>query len=526
ERKCVVKRLQRLFERATLEVCKGARPPASDAQPWHTRVNSSGEEIARTEVSGHTGRSLPEAGTMSKDQLRKRALLRFAARHGRVEAPVILQHHIARFLDWFAVGFAVRCGSDSNEIWPDARILPTENGAVTTATFPQFLGVFGRFLREDLKIPKEQQVLLLLDSGGGSQVHISVESSLVAEHYGLRLFFFAANCTPAFCSLDQDCNARAEARFHEILAADREMTGSGALLAARDVWSHAYRSPLIERGYAKTGIVAGKPLQPNVLLVDRAASLLRSNVPKEDVALETQEAQQLLKGIYSMPNKTEVCPECRKATPTHMAYCGHCGAKNKGYDAAMAAACKGGRASGRSKGADPVHDVPAIINGFDEKHVQERKRFMGDLLSEMRQRKRAATSDKPEPQDVASEQAVAAVADTPGQSSSAVPAASDAQAAQESDVELDLEEPDDVETFIVSHFPPADHSKVRPVAKFYVKELRLQATKKSPLSHLVQMKLVKGNMLKSKAGRSAWFGAQSANRAARFVTVKVKDTKG
>ena len=108
ERKCVVKRLQRLFERATLEdlqsteshlrdlvqlhsftvkannpegsqeagpckVCKGARPPASDAQPWHTRVNSSGEEIARsgvcvcrvcgasvrarTEVSGHTGRS-------------------------------------------------------------------------------------------------------------------------------------------------------------------------------------------------------------------------------------------------------------------------------------------------------------------------------------------------------------------------------------------------------------------------------------------------------------------------------------
>ncbi|CAE7038792.1 unnamed protein product [Symbiodinium sp. CCMP2592] len=302
------------------------------------------------------------------------------------------------------------------------------------------------------------------------------------------------------------------------------MTGSGALLAARDVWSHAYRSPLIERGYAKTGILAGKPLQPNVLLVDRAPSLLRSNVPKAEVALETKEAKQLLKGIYSMPNKTEVCPECNKATPTHMPYCGQCGAKNKGYDAAMAAACKGGRASGRSKEADPVHDVPAIINGFEPKHVQERKRFMGDLLSEMRQRKRAATSDKPQPQDVAPEQVVAAVAE-PGQSSSAAPAASAAQAAQESDVELDLEEPDDVETFIVSHFPSADHSKVRPVAKFYVKELRLQATKKSPLSHLVQMKLVKGNMLQSKAGRSAWFGAQSANRAARIVTVKVKDTK-
>ena len=117
---------------------------------------------------------------------------------------------------------------------------------------------------------------------------------------------------PCWLRAAQDCNARAEARFHEILAADREMTGSGALLAARDVWSHAYRSPLIERGYAKTGIVAGKPLQPNVLLVDRAASLLRSNVPKEDVALETQEAQQLLKGIYSMPNKTEARPSSLK----------------------------------------------------------------------------------------------------------------------------------------------------------------------------------------------------------------------
>ena len=37
------------------------------------------------------------------------------------------------------------------------------------------------------------------------------------------------------------------------------MSPLGALLAARDTWAHAYRSPLIEPGYKRTGLAPGRP---------------------------------------------------------------------------------------------------------------------------------------------------------------------------------------------------------------------------------------------------------------------------
>ena len=43
----------------------------------------------------------------------------------------------------------------------------------------------------------------------------------------------------------------------------------------------------------------------NTLLVDRAAELVHSNMPRKDVALETKAAQGLLDGIYTSPNWTE-----------------------------------------------------------------------------------------------------------------------------------------------------------------------------------------------------------------------------
>ncbi|CAE7253259.1 unnamed protein product, partial [Symbiodinium sp. CCMP2456] len=191
------------------------------------------------------------------------------------------------------------------DVWPGARIVPSDEGSITTSSFVHFLAEFGAWIRNDLQLPKERQVLLLLDSGGGSQIHISADASLVAEHFAIRLWFFAANTTAAFCSLDQDCNAAAEARFHKLVASGHDMSPLGALHAARDVWDHSYCSPLIERGYKKTGIVAKSALQRNTLLVDRAPELMRSKVPKKEVALETAEAASLLPGAYTIPNRTE-----------------------------------------------------------------------------------------------------------------------------------------------------------------------------------------------------------------------------
>ena len=53
----------------------------------------------------------------------------------------------------------------------------------------------------------------------------------------------------------------------------------------------------------------------------------------------------------------------------------------------------------------------------------------------------------------------------------------------EQDVELDLDDPLDIERLIVHHFPEAQRDQVRPVAKFYISHLKSQTSKKkSPVS--------------------------------------------
>lgn len=77
-----------------------------------------------------------------------------------------------------------------HEVWPGANIIATANGSITTPWFAQVLGLFGRHVREHLKIDKSLPVLLCLDSGGGAQLHISAEASLIADLFNIRCFFF------------------------------------------------------------------------------------------------------------------------------------------------------------------------------------------------------------------------------------------------------------------------------------------------------------------------------------------------
>ena len=78
----------------------------------------------------------------------------------------------------------------------------------------------------------------------------------------------------------------------------------------------------------------------------------------------------------------------------------------------MAAVAKGARAAGKVKDADTSAAVQTILDKVPEEHREERKRFMGDLLADMRRRKVQATgtaataTQKPEPatEPVVSEQ--------------------------------------------------------------------------------------------------------------------------
>ena len=149
-------------------------------------------------------------------------LLPFCSLKGDCAPPFVFVKGAAEMKSW-------------KQVWESATVMATENGSCTTALFTQVLGLFGKFVREELRIAAGSSVAVLMDSGGGAQIHISPEASLIADTFGLRLFFFRKNMTPAVCSLDQRPNLEAEKRFHQIIASGADMTSLGALLAARDV---------------------------------------------------------------------------------------------------------------------------------------------------------------------------------------------------------------------------------------------------------------------------------------------------
>lgn len=81
---------------------------------------------------------------------------------------------------------------------------------------------------EEMKVNPTIPVVLLLDSGGGGQLHITPEASLVAEHFSIRLFFFRKNMTP---------NKEAEKRWHQILARGTHELSALGLYCAREATS-------------------------------------------------------------------------------------------------------------------------------------------------------------------------------------------------------------------------------------------------------------------------------------------------
>ncbi len=142
-------------------------------------------------------------------------------------------------------------------------------------------------------------------------------------------------------------------------------------------------------GYESVGMKHQCALNRNKLLVDRAPQLIKSFVKKDDVALEDASCKALLEGPYTLPSSVAACTTCQKPTPTHLPRCGHCGVKNERFSSAACAVAKGGKAAGYTKQTD-VFDVDAHLASVPEDTKAERFAFMGDLLQEMRGRKRKA----------------------------------------------------------------------------------------------------------------------------------------
>ena len=264
-----------------------------------------------------------------------------------------------------------------------------------------------------------------------------------------------------------------------------------------------------------------------------------------------------------MPSALAVCSACQKQTPTHLPRCGYCGSENTSWSEAAAAIAKGSKAHGYTKQTD-LFDVEEALKQIPEQKKLERFNLMGDLLTEMRGRKRKADADlegvgllsrsclkrtsalskysvvlismpgKATSKVPCTPVAAAAAPSTPAPAAVApstppvpnVPPESPEKAGSESGSEWDLNNPDHCCEVLEHRFPQADVEKrgfsleqFEKICSFYVDSLK-KKTPKAPLSDWFLKDL--DDICSTKKKRMDWLLCWGKHRQRQFLQKPAK----
>ena len=195
--------------------------------------------------------------------------------------------------------------------WPGSCIRANQSGSITSSIFAEFVETcFVLPMRSC--VPANQELLLILDSGGGTFLHLSPELAIMAEKHRCRLFllpaygtkarppndegflenlfFFGGDWIPrslsaiapiqALCSLDQEVHrywAQEWGRFKsEWSSAHGTLNVHQALCACQRISEQALTQEKATASYRACGIETGKAINMDRLLVERKAEIFGS----------------------------------------------------------------------------------------------------------------------------------------------------------------------------------------------------------------------------------------------------------
>ena len=361
-------------------------------------------------------------------------------------------------------------------------------------------------------------LILILDSGGGSWLHVSIATVLLCHRYGAFPYILPSYTTKCLMPLDQQPHAIMSARWAEFkrawsrqettlsifqaLAALRRIVGEGLSEAnQRAAWSHI-------------GFETGSRILREKILVDRHAELFASKLagpgdlpePKS----KSSAALDLLK-IASPAKKACQADSCNAQIPVTSKFCGDCGAANPHFDATTADLYRPGRKAGWRKVPEGEAIAPQTV---EEDRLAA---GVGDLLAVLRKKKESQATTKlvGEEEPAAKKAKISEKAPDDLE----IPAGSKPVDSL-SDEEHDLDTTSGCVAYICANFGKSRRDDIKPIAEFFVSSHLKPMCRKEALWSVFQKEVVNKGTLRSTAGRSAWLAAWRANRAKRFAKVK------
>ena len=393
------------------------------------------------------------------------------------------------------------------QAWPEAIFAGNQGGSTTNEIFCLFMErCFLKPMREivDVSLP----LILLLDSGGGTWLHLSVKFIGLCCKYNCRPRFLEAYTTRALCALDQTVHSQMAQQWKEFKRSWKSSLNLyQALAALRGICSESLKHN--EASWKQCGFEINKELNRDRLLVDRSAELFSSeqNATKRKPEVSTR----VLELVHKVAPKRKRCEECNSWNLANHKFCPHCQSPNKNFDPETFQIHRDGRRGQWQKNAEA--EEPDCLDDATVTAVT-------DILKELRSRtnKKSKTDGTcPEPSTEAAPS-----------STDVAPAAPDPEDEVEagepgSPEEWDMSKPSHCVEIVCHMFPMEEASKMgftdqqfTQVAEYYVNNVLAKKTPKQPLAVQFRSELDKGTF-KGAANRRSWLKTMSGLRSGQYM---------
>ena len=271
-------------------------------------------------------------------------------------------------------------------LWPEADVYPTPKGSFTAEIFTEALA---KYVQQKRNAGETRPYVLILDSGGGSLIHLCPRFSLVCMKLDVYPFYTYPNCTAVLMALDQAPNRRAEELFNQAKVDNPDGSGFSTrtgLTAVRDLWSFAYSRSKLLSAAREVGVEANKPLNPDAVLKDKA-SYLKSFSKKSDLDMVSAEAKVLLETPSSFKRKRAMvaCTHCSSRISAGQTHCDNpkCFKENVLFDRDVAIA-EGREKLPRKKQALETPASDGILCSIPEEEAAPVLKFHGDLQHQIK----------------------------------------------------------------------------------------------------------------------------------------------